>query len=276
MQPPFIKSFALHFLPALSLPISKKQSSSLSLKISTLIICLPPTTDPSLTSQSTLRSLNVLSPPNLSHTLQPIKSPTSFRVPPHKSTESALTLITFDLLSGLNNNRGSILVLLYISSAFDTLDHNVLIHRLSTIGIYGITFNWFTSYISNCSSTVRFNSHSSPPRSITHGVPQVSIFGPLLFNIYLLPIFQIFTDYPDISLHTYTDDLNSTSTAPNPPYMPPTDSPLVSTPYTNGLLPTPLNLTPPKPMLFFSTYPYIPPPSLNHPHLTKHDYPPLF
>ena len=60
---------------------------------------------------------------------------------PHTSTESTLTLITSDLLSGLNNNRGTILVLLDMSSAFDTLDHNVLIHRLSAIGITGIALN---------------------------------------------------------------------------------------------------------------------------------------
>ena len=75
---PFIKSFAVYFLPAPSLPISKNQSSPLSLKSPTLIICLPPTTDPFLTSQSTLRSLNVLSPPNL---LQPIQFLTSFKAP---------------------------------------------------------------------------------------------------------------------------------------------------------------------------------------------------
>ena len=54
-------------------------------------------------------------------------------------------------------------VLIDIFSAFDTLDHNVLIHRLSTIGITAIALNWFTSYISNRSSTVRINSHSHPP-----------------------------------------------------------------------------------------------------------------
>ena len=91
---------------------------------------------------------------------------------PHKPTESALTLITFDLLSGLNNNRDTILVLLDISSAFDTLDHNVLIHILSAIGITGISLNWFTSYITNRSSSVRINTHSSPFRSITHGDPR--------------------------------------------------------------------------------------------------------
>ena len=135
---------------------------------------------------------------------------------PHKSTESALTLITSDLLSGLNNYRGTILILLDISSTsdtldisstFDTLDNNVIIHRLSAIGITGIALNWFTSYITNRSSSVRINTHSSPSRSITHGVPQGSVLGPLLFNIYLLPMFDIFTDYPDISFHTYADDL---------------------------------------------------------------------
>ena len=104
-------------------------------------------------------------------------------------------------------NRGTILVLLDMSSAFDTLDHNVLIHRLSAIGIKGIALNWFTSYITNCSSSVRINTHSSPSRTITHGVPQGSVLGPLLFNIYLLPMFDIFTDYPDISFHTNADDL---------------------------------------------------------------------
>ena len=91
-----------------------------------------------------------------------------------------------------------------MSSAFDTLDHNDLIHRLSAIGI---ALNWFTSYITNRSSSVRINTHSSPSRSITYGVTQGSVLGPLLFYNYLLPMFDIFTDYPNIFFHTYADDL---------------------------------------------------------------------
>ena len=94
-----------------------------------------------------------------------------------------------------------------MSSALDTLDHNILIHRLSAIGNKCIALNWFTSYITNRYSSVRINTHSSPSRSITHGVPQGSVIGPLLFNIYLFPMFDIFTDYPDISFHTYAHDL---------------------------------------------------------------------
>ena len=108
-----------------------------------------------------------------------------------------------------------------MSSAFDTLDHNVLMHILSAIGTTGIALNWFTSYITYRSSSVRINTHSSPSRSITHRVPQGSVLGPLLFNIYLLPMFDIFTDYPDISFHTYADDLQL--------YLNCTDSPTYTT-----------------------------------------------
>ena len=82
-------------------------------------------------------------------------------------------------------------------------------------------------------------------------------------------MFQIFTDYPDISFHTYADDLQLYLNCTDSPLMPPTDSHPASIPYINGLLPTPLNLIPPKPKLFFSTYPraYVPPPSLKHPTL---------
>ena len=63
--------------------------------------------------------------------------------------------------------------------------------------------------------------------------------------------------YPDISFHTYANDLQL--------YLNCTDTYYASNTYTNGLIPTPLNLTPPKPKISFSTNPYVPPPYLNHP-----------
>ena len=119
-------------------------------------------------------------------------------------------------------------------SVFDTLDHNVLIYRLSTIVITDIALNWFTSYISNRSSTVRINSHSSSTPALSPMVfPRIlpEVLGPLLFNIYLLPIFQIFTDYPEISFHTYADFLQLYLNCTDSPTHAPTDSLPASTPH---------------------------------------------
>ena len=63
------------------------------------------------------------------------------------STETALLRITDTILSTLNSNMCCHLILLDLSSAFDTLDHNILISRLTLMGIYGLALKWFTSYL---------------------------------------------------------------------------------------------------------------------------------
>ena len=93
-----------------------------------------------------------------------------------------------------------------MSAAFDTLNHKVLIHRLLSIGITGKALDWFKSYL-NGTSSVCINNQYSPPMPITHGVPQGSILGPILFNIYLLPLFQTIEKHEVISFHTYADDI---------------------------------------------------------------------
>ena len=72
-----------------------------------------------------------------------------------------------------------------LSKAFDTIDHNIMLHKLSHYGVRGIELEWFKSYLSNRQQYVEFKGCRSTLRDITTGVPQGSILGPLLFIIYM-------------------------------------------------------------------------------------------
>ena len=106
---------------------------------------------------------------------------------PHRSTETALTLFN-DILISLDNKAPYYLVLLDLSSAFDTLYHNILSIRLNEIGIYGKVHRWFMSFVSSRTYSVKINSTMSPPYVNIHGIPQGSVLGPILFIIYILHI----------------------------------------------------------------------------------------
>ena len=86
----------------------------------------------------------------------------------HKSTETALTCISNDILC---SNRGTLLILLDMSAAFATINHKLLISHLSSAGIYGDTLNWFVSYLSDRSYSVCIEESHSPNFQLKHGVP---------------------------------------------------------------------------------------------------------
>ena len=132
---------------------------------------------------------------------------------PHRSTGTALTLIINDILISLISP--CYLVLLDLSSAFDTLDHNIHSIRLNEIGIYGQVHSWFMSFVSSRTSSVKINSSLSPPYVNMYGVPQGSVLGPILFIIYILPIKSIFLKYLNIHYHLYADDLQIYTSFPS-------------------------------------------------------------
>ena len=99
------------------------------------------------------------------------------------------------------------IVLVYLSSAFDTLDQNILTIGLNESGIHGQVHNWFMYFVSSRTYSVNINSSLSPHYFNIHGVPQGSVIGPTLFIIYILPIKSIFHKYPNINYHLYADDL---------------------------------------------------------------------
>uniref|UniRef100_A0A8C9X8F2 Reverse transcriptase domain-containing protein n=1 Tax=Sander lucioperca TaxID=283035 RepID=A0A8C9X8F2_SANLU len=109
----------------------------------------------------------------------------------HHSTETALVEITNDLTAS-DKGLVSVLVLLDLSAAFDTIDHSILLQRLELlVGIKGIALSWFKSYFSDRSQFVNVNDESSRHAKVSHGVPQGSMLGPILFSLYMLPLGNI-------------------------------------------------------------------------------------
>ena len=98
------------------------------------------------------------------------------------NTESALLRVVGDILHNMNRQHVTILVLLNLSSAFDTVDHNIMIRPLDMS--FGITaLQWLRSYLSGHSQHVIVNGEQSERLDLPFGVPQGSCLGPLLFTL---------------------------------------------------------------------------------------------
>jgi len=103
---------------------------------------------------------------------------------PGVSTVFKPTMIYNDIAKAVDEGSEVRAVFCDISKAFDRVWHRYLLNKLSGLGISGPLLNWFTSYLSYRKQRVVYANCSSSWSSINAGVPQGSIFGPLLFYVY--------------------------------------------------------------------------------------------
>ena len=104
----------------------------------------------------------------------------------HKhSTTQALLEITENIRKALDNRLFACGIFVDLQKAFDTVNHDILLSKLSYYGVRGIPLQWFRTYLLHRKQFVNFNGTQSDVKMLSFGVPQGSILGPLLFLIYI-------------------------------------------------------------------------------------------
>ena len=101
------------------------------------------------------------------------------------STEMASLELVDRILSFMDNGDTPIGIFLDLSKAFDTLNHNILLHKLKHYRLSKNSTGLIKNYRENRTQYVNFNNVNSDHQTISTGVPQGSILGPLLFLIYV-------------------------------------------------------------------------------------------
>ena len=108
----------------------------------------------------------------------------------NKSTELALQSVINNIINTSETKETGYCIFLDFAKAFDTVNHDILISKLSHYGIRGTSLNWFKSYLNNRRQHTEINGILSDIDTIRCGVPQGSVLGPLLFLLYINDIIK--------------------------------------------------------------------------------------
>ena len=123
------------------------------------------------------------------------------------STETSMVRVLNDILLTIDSRQVAVLVLLDMSSAFDTIDSSLLLQRLSDrYGVGGTAMSWLESYLTDRTQSVTVGNVTSAPQRLINGVPQGSVLGPLLLALYFAPLEDIIKAH-GLDVMVYADDV---------------------------------------------------------------------
>ena len=128
-------------------------------------------------------------------------------------TSHALLTFLDKVTHSLDNFSHTVGIFLDYSKAFDTINHDILLYKLSHYGIRGKALEWFRSYLSERKQYVYLDNYKSHLRNIQCGVPQGSLLGPLLFVIYINDFYR---SSDILSFILFADDSNLFYSNPDP------------------------------------------------------------
>ena len=130
------------------------------------------------------------------------------------STQTAVLSVLDGLLGSADERLVSLVALLYLSAAFDTLDHPILLKQLeTTFGVRGTVLDWFVSYLSGRFQSVIVDGVVSASRPLIYGVPQGSVLGPVLFTLYSQPLSDVISVH-NCHYHKYADNTELSKSVP--------------------------------------------------------------
>lgn len=113
------------------------------------------------------------------------------------------------IYNGLEHGWLCLGISLDFSKAYDCINHEMLLIKLEKYGVRGASLNWLKSYLSNRKQFVNINTNGinkkSDVRTLSRGIPQGSVMGPLLFNIFMIDFCELFNNTPHTHVN-YADD----------------------------------------------------------------------
>ena len=101
------------------------------------------------------------------------------------TTSMAILALLDHVISTMERGEYTVGIFLDFSKAFDTVNHEILLQKLKAYGVRGQANNWVKDYLDNRQRFATINGEISNTKSVTCGVPQGSILGPLLFLVYI-------------------------------------------------------------------------------------------